>query len=294
LISGGGGCCEREVMMAVVKMFAALAVMAVLGATAWLVSELRSEAVVPQLEVLDVSGEAVPQVDPGELAFDRAVELLAMGEIPEAREKLEFVVGIYPGSASAGEARRILGELNIDDLLSTDEMEGKLVHEVVRGDTFFGIAQRYETTLDCIMHLNSLQRMDRLYPGDELVVMPLNFNVRIEVGPRRLSLMKEGRFLKAYELADAKVGGGAGGTLRTKVKQKMGIAGGRTVPVLDETYRSAGKVLVLEGRGLQIREVADVSEEEPGRGFFLRKPDMEELVLLLRVGNEVEIRYTNT
>jgi hypothetical protein len=29
--------------------------------------------------------------------------------------------------------------------------------------------------------------------------------------------------------------------------------------------------------------------EDPGKGFFLSGPDMEELALVLRVGNEVEI-----
>jgi len=280
-----------KAMMAVIKMLAALVMMAVLGATVWLVSELRSEAVVPRLEAVEVTGEGAPLVDPGELAFERAAELLAMAEVEEAREKLEFVVGVYPGSASAGEARRILGELNLDELLSTDVMDGKLVHEVERGDTFLGIAARYETTLDCIMHLNNLQRMDRLYPGDELVVMPLNFNVRVDVERRLLNLMREGRFLKVYELADVRVREGARGTVHTIVEQKMGMVGDEMVAVMHEGYRSAEKVLTLARTGLQIREVADVSEEEPGRGIYLRGPQMEELALLLRVGNEVEIRY---
>ena len=95
---------------------------------------------------------------------------MATGQFDDAREKLLFIVNFYPLSNSAAEARRLLGELNLDEILSTDVMEGKSVHTVVSGDSFLKIANKYDTTLDCIMHLNGLQRLDRLHPGDELVV----------------------------------------------------------------------------------------------------------------------------
>ena len=49
--------------------------------------------------------------------------------------------------------------------------------------------------------------------------------------------------------------------------------------------------MILDHRGLQLRESAEVDENEYGRGFFLSGTDMEELALLLRVGNEVEVRF---
>lgn len=282
-------------MMTVIKVFAALIVLAILGATAILVEKLRREAAVPKLEVLDSAEDDMPTVEPGQLAFERARELLATGQFEEAREKLEFIVGVYPGSEPAAEARRILGELNLDELLSTDVMEGKTVHEVVSGDNFTAIANAHETTLDCIMHMNGLQRMDKLYPGDELVLLPLNFNIKIDVPEKRLSLYKEGHYLKSYPLVDARTRSGAKGTLRSKIGQKIGIADGRSVsPVRFESYRNAKKVLILEHHGLQIRELREGEEDDLGRGFYLREADMEELALLLRVGNEVEVRFTNS
>lgn len=279
-------------MMAVIKVLAALGVLAVLGATAVLVEYLRGQSAVPQLEGTGKPADEMPLVDPGELAFARARELLATAQFEEAREKLEFIVGVYPVSEPADEARRILGELNLDDLLSTDVMEGKAVHTVQRGDNFTRIAKKYQTTLDCIMQMNGLQRMDKLFPGDELVVLPLNFKIKIDVGRERLSLLKEGRFLKAYGLVDARSRPGARGTLRTTVGQKIGLANGRTVsPVKLDSYRNAKKVLILAHQGLQIRESTESDGDEPGRGFYLTEPDMEELALLLRVGNEVEVRF---
>lgn len=280
--------------MTVIKILAALVVLAVLGTTAWFVNGILGEITEPQLEAQrlrdSLESAQLPDVEPDELAFGRAVELVATGQLEEAREKLLFVVNFYPGSRSAVEARRILGEINLDEILSSDFLEGKAIHQVVSGDSFLKIAARYGTTLDCIMHLNGLDRLDRLHPGDELMVMPLEFNVRIEPGLRRLTLWKEGRFVKSYDLADVR--GGSSGLKggHTTVKNKMGMVGNRVFRPVDEEYRSASKVITLEARGLQIREISEPGEEDPGRGFFLDRPDMEELALLLRVGNEVELR----
>ncbi len=279
-------------MMAVIKVLAALIVLGVLGATAILVEKLREETAVPQLETTESTDE-VPTVDPGELAFERAREFLATGQFEKAREKLEFLVGVYPSSPSSEEARRILGELNLDELLSAEEMEGKVTYFVKPGDNYTKIAVKHETTLDCIMHMNALQRMDKLYPGNELTLLRLNFNIKIDVPRKRLSLFMEGRLLKSYNLVRASTREGKG-TLRSKIGQKIGISNGRSVsPVKYQAYRNAKKVLILDHRGLQLRQAAEEDEEDPGRGFFLTEADMEELSLLLRVGNEVEVRFGN-
>ena len=278
-------------MMPVVKVLAALIVLAVLGGTAVLVERLKEESTVPRLREVKVEGSTV---EPDEIAFERAREFLATGQFEEARVKLEFIVTLYPGSPSAAEGRRILGELNLDDLLSTEVMDGKVMYTVKSGDNFTKIALKHETTLDCIMHMNGLQRMDKLYPGNELVLLPLNFNIKIDVPRKRLSLFREGHFLKAYQLLSARTRRGAKGTLRSKIGQKIGISNGsRISPVRHESYRVAQKVLILDHQGLQLREVVEADEENSGRGFFLSESDMEELALLLRVGNEVEVRFIN-
>jgi LysM repeat protein len=278
-------------MMPVVKVLAALIVLAVLGGTAVLVERLKEESTVPRLREVKVEGSTV---EPDEIAFERAREFLATGQFAEARVKLEFIVTLYPGSPSAAEGRRILGELNLDDLLSTEVMDGKVMYTVKSGDNFTKIALKHETTLDCIMHMNGLQRMDKLYPGNELVLLPLNFNIKIDVPRKRLSLFKEGHILKAYQLLSARTRRDAKGALRSKIGQKIGISNGRSIsPVRHESYRVAQKVLILDHQGLQLREVVEADEENSGRGFFLSESDMEELALLLRVGNEVEVRFTN-
>jgi len=81
-------------MMAIVKVLAALVVLGVLGATVFLVERLKEESAVPQLGDSSATLEEAPAVMPGEIAFERARELLATGQFDSAREKLEFLVGV--------------------------------------------------------------------------------------------------------------------------------------------------------------------------------------------------------
>jgi len=284
-------------VMVVIKFFAAIAVLGILGATAWYVKEVKERVATPRLEearLLDkMESDGPAEVEPSDLAFQRAVELMATRRYGEAEETLQFIVNFDPGSEAADEARRILGEMHLDRLLSAEEMDGKEIHMVERGDSFLKIAKKYRTTLDCLMHLNGLQGLDRLHPGDELLVMPLDFNLKIDVPRKRVSIWKNGKFVKAYRIARARIGRNSAGVVRAKVKNKVGYYQGRTYPTLSEHYRAASKVLTLSAGGVRIREMPGEDGEDPGRGVFLQEPDMEELVLLMRVGNEVEVRYTN-
>ena len=67
--------------MAIIKVVAAVIVMAVLAATFFLVERLREESAEPQLVAVPEIPEGVRLVKPGEIAFDRARELLATGPV---------------------------------------------------------------------------------------------------------------------------------------------------------------------------------------------------------------------
>ena len=94
-------------MMALLKFLAALVVFAVSGChRVWYVREVRDRVAVPQLEDARVAGAdarrgEAEEVEPGDLAFERAVELVATGRYEEAEEKLRFIVNFDPGSGAA-------------------------------------------------------------------------------------------------------------------------------------------------------------------------------------------------
>jgi hypothetical protein len=288
------------------KLFAALCVMAVMaftGMLAWHVAVeplggIYERLVPDPVRILGTNtsdedlarmleAPEMPDIDPGEKAFQKAHELLALGRTSEAREKITTIVNIYPGSSSAPMARRILGEINLDEILATDHMDGKQIHVVKRGDSLLGIASRHKTTIDCIMHLNSMMELPRIQPGQELVVMPLEFRLLIEPRRESVSLWDGGRFVREYPVLH--FGSAARNPRRSVISSKSAELDGRRVPPESPDYRAAQKVIVIDKPVLQIRGW-DGNDEKPAAGILLRPADMEEISLLTRVGNEVEIR----
>ncbi|MES2474570.1 MAG: LysM domain-containing protein [Verrucomicrobiota bacterium] len=288
------------------KLLAAVCVMAVMaftGALAYhiLVKPLGGvfERIVPNpIEVVGrqpdtefakmLDSAEMPDIDPGEKTFQKAHELLALGKLDEAREKLTTIINIYPTSSTAPVARRILGDMNLDEVLSTSHMAGKQVHTVKRGNSFFGIAAEHHTTLDMMMHLNNMMELGNLRPGDELVVMPLDFRILIEPERKLISIWDEGRFIRDYPILHLGVTGklAAG---KSTVGSKIARLDGKRIQPQAKAYRAAEKVIQLTKPALAISGAPEDSKEFP-HGIVLRPEDMEEVSLLIRVGNEVEIR----
>jgi hypothetical protein len=229
-----------------------------------------------------------PDIDPGEKTFQKAHELLALGKLPEAREKLTTVVQVFPSSASAPTARRIAGEMNLDELLSPSHMDGKQIHVVKRGDSYLSIAAQYKTTIDCIMCLNSMMELHRIQPRDELVVMPLDYRLLIEPRRNALSLWDDGRFIREYPIL-------AIGTSfarphpKTTILNKSGEHDGHRVLPQAKEYRSSDKVIQLAKPSIQIRGWDGIGIQ-PAGAILLSIQDIEEITLLTRTGNEVEFR----
>ncbi len=230
----------------------------------------------------------MPDIDPGEKAFQKAHEFLAMGKLPEAREKLESIVNLFPSSSSAPVARRIVGEMNLDEILSTAHMEGKKTHVVKRGDSFLGIAAQNKTTIDSIMHLNSMMELKGIQPGEEIVVMPLEFKLLIEPHRKALSVWDGARFICEYPILH--IGGTAShAPPKSQITSKFAELDAKRIQTQIKGYRGAPKVIEFAKPAVQIRGW-DGQGPKPGTGILLSIPDLEELNLLTRSGNEVEIR----
>jgi hypothetical protein len=230
----------------------------------------------------------IPAIDPGAKAFKKAHDLLALGKLDEAREKLSTIINVYPSSSKAPMARRIVGDMNLDEILSTSHMQGKLEYVVKPGNSFLGIAAEHHTTLDLIMHLNNMMELGNLQPGDELVVMPLEYRLLIDSKRKTLSIWDGGRFVSEYPIIHLGIPGGlpAG---KSKIGSKTAEAEGKRVLPQSKGYRSADKVLQISKPVLVIRGAAADSKDFP-RGIIVRPEDIEEISLLTQVGNEVEIR----
>lgn len=287
----------------IIKVVALLLVCGVIGGTIYLVKDfsgsvedLPGALMLHQREVeerLKAKAESGLKTDnePGDKAFQRAKELLAAESMLEAEEKLKYIVSFYPTAQSAAECRRILGEINLDRLLDPDWMEGKNVITVRPGDTFSRIISKNETTMDSLVHLSKLKRSDHLslHPGDKLTVMPMNLRAVIDLRKNTLTLWRGGEFIKEYPILDFSYSGRAV-KKHCKISLIRGSHEGKLYPSHAGEYVGSSKVMILSDKSLAIRGFSADSDEDPGLGFVLSHADMEELPLLLRPGNDVEIR----
>lgn len=232
------------------------------------------------------SGE-IPDFEPGDRAFQKAREYIALGKIAEGREKLMAVINVFPTSPAAPTARRIVGMMNLDEVLSPDFRTGKITYKVKSGDSHFAIAGRNETSLDMIIHLNNMMELRNLRVGDELILMPLNFRIVIETHRSSISIWDGAKFICDYPILATNGPLPAQGA--TVIAARRADLDGKIILPTSTKYRSTTKSIILKNPALQILP-HDKDDDTPPRGIFLSEADLEELFLLTRTGNTVEIR----
>lgn len=259
-----------------------------------------------------VDAAEMPDMDPGEGLHQRALELIAVGDLPAAREKLATIVNVFPSSSSAAEARRILGQMNLDEILSPAHPAGKQVHIIKAGESYLGIATQFRTTLDSIHYFNGSDGLKTLQPGEEVTVMPLDYRLVVEPQRMTLSLWDGGRFVCEYPIRrlgttnlanqtttiQAKPGQLDGRAIRTLTTRKpastakQGKARTQTAdpPAAPPPPPPAPPRKMLQLSRAPLRIAAALPDDGEAPGIFLAPEDLEELFLLTRVGNTVEIR----
>lgn len=229
----------------------------------------------------------MPDFEPGDRAFQKAHELIALGKISEGREKLMAIVNVFPSSPAAPTARRIVGQMNLDEILSSSFPEGKTMYEVKRGDSYYAIAARQDTSLDMLMYLNGMMELKNLQPGDELQTMPLNFRLLIEPQRKSVSLWDGPKFISEYpviHLEGVNLNSG-----KTTISSRRASLGNATVSPTAKNYHAASKSIQIKSPPVTIY-AHDETDDTPAIGIALSEADIEELFLLTRPGNEVEIR----
>ena len=138
------------------------------------------------------------------------------------------------------------------------------------------------------MHFNGMMELKNIQPGEELIVMPLNFRLLIEPQRKALSVWDGARFIREYPVIHLDVPGKLE-IGKTKISSKLAELNGHPVAPQSKDYRAAEKVIQIAKPSLQIRGASEATDALP-HGIILLSQDMEEISLLTRVGNEVEIR----
>lgn len=263
-------------------------------------------------EMTEIKRSDLPRMDPGMKRFEAAAEMLHAGRIPEAREALFKLIQQFPDSASCTEAKRIIGEINMDELFSSEPVPGKRDYIVQPGDSLALIASRQGTTTDMLIRMNGLMSTT-LHPGDHLTVMPLEFNLLVDASAKTVALRRvvgeKEFFFKEYHARDLRLPEGLKLPAEMEIRGKSAMLEGRALLPADARYMEADKWLPGSRTGVVLRTPPPVraipvqaqpsdgaatpretaAPPPPETGVFLSREDLEEIFILVRNGSKLYI-----
>lgn len=271
--------------------FIALVICAAGAAGAWFYWKKVMQPDIAVTRHISGKGEqTLEKPDLGKRHFDAAIKLLQDGELLSARDRLLYLMQYFPESKTYDEAKRIVGEVNLDLLISKIPLKGKGEHTVKRGEALVTIARRNETTIDYIMRTNG-KTTEFIYPDEVLTVFPLKFNVEISLDKGTVTVLDEEQFFKEYEIVDKHLPPDMRAPVATTVSEKVAWYVDRPVNFTDENYLNCSKWVRTGKIGLFIRQQVKDSDEGGSKpfGVMLAKADMEELFTILRVGANVNL-----
>ncbi len=181
----------------------ALAAACVAGAW-WACTHILGKDEVVTKQIQQMQGNKKDPPDPGLHRFDNAVNTVKNGEIATGRDELYELLRNFPASSRAPEAKRIIGEMNLDAMFSQNLNTAKKDYIVRPGDSLGLIARKNDTTVECIMRANAMMSSG-LQPGDHLFIFPHDFDMIISVSAKTLTLLRNSRFFKEYQALDVKL-----------------------------------------------------------------------------------------
>ena len=203
--------------------------------------------------------------DPGIKRFEKAVELLKADDFDAARDALYDLLRVFPQSKRAAEAKRIVGEMNMDTLFSVEKNPLKKDYIVQPGDSVGLIARKRQTTIECLMRANGLVSVN-LQPGDHLFIFPLDFELVVDLSAKTLTLLRNGALFKEYVALDVKLptnirmpapvpGAKYPSGAELTVNDKAAWVSGRRLLSTDAQFMNADKWLMANKPGFNIRSL---------------------------------------
>ncbi len=232
----------------------------------------------------------------------RAICALASNKsLEEARQKGYALLAQTKDPALTASLETLLGQLNIELILSQARMPEKEEYVVRSGDSLARIARKFKTTVDLIKKSNALQR-SMLHPGDRLRIFKGTFTLTISKSRNDLVVKVNDRFFKRYRVGTGKFGTTPTGTfvITEKIEQppwwrpdgkmipfgdKANVLGTRWMSLQATSTTNAARGYGLHGTW----EPETIGLQASAGCVRLLNSDVEELFLLVPTGTRVVI-----
>src|SRR5437867_11575690 len=200
----------------------------IFGGAAWFGynSFVKEEIAVKKEQRGEVTPAPAPDISLPE--FQAAAQLRQEGKQAEARDALVALIQKYAAGLHVEEAKDLLGEINVDILLSRTPSPEKEEYVVKPGDVLQKIANKLKTTPELIMRMNNLSGT-MLHIGEHLLISHPDFSLVIERKAKVVVLLNHGAYFKQYHVREAKLSARQPPNVTTKVAETMAWRDGRRV-----------------------------------------------------------------
>jgi LysM repeat protein len=223
-----------------------------------------------------------PTPDPGIALLEQGKQLIAKGNIDDGKRLLVSIFQNFPKSVKADEARKTIGDMNIQDFFSPQPSADKKEYIVVRGDSIARIAAKTKAAPELIFKANGLDGL-MIQPGQKFIIPSGQFSVRIFIGAQAVELLNHGEFFRWYKAIDFHLPPNLNSG-QLKVIGKEAWSGGARVAFGEKKYLGSSRWVVLSQAGITFySETAPNTPnvQKPKYGIQLAPEDMEELFALL-------------
>jgi LysM repeat protein len=276
-------------------LFVLLLAVIIFGGAAWFGYNLffKQEIAVQKEQRGEVRAEPTPDISLPE--FQAAAKLRQDGKLAEARDALTAFIQKYPTGLHVEEAKDLLGEVNIDILLSRYPSPEKQEYIVRPGDVLQKVANRVKSTPELIMRMNNLTGT-MLRIGERLLVSHPDFSLLIQRKVNVIVLLNHGSFFKQYHVREQKLAPKQPPKVTTKVAETMAFKDGKRVGFGSKEFIGSTRWIRLGAPAYTIYSVPDAArpnldQPPPPQGLGLAATDVEELSSL--VNNRTPVTITD-
>ena len=266
----------------------------IFGGAAWFGynSFVKEEIAVKKEQRGEVTQLPAPDISLPE--FQAAAQLRQEGKLAEARDALVVFIQKYPGGLHVEEAKDLLGEINVDILLSRYPSPEKTEYVVKSGDVLAKISRKLKTTPELIMRMNNMSGT-MLHIGEHLLISHPDFSIVIQRKANLVVLLNHGAFFKQYHVREAKLSPKQPSKITAKVAETMAWKDGKRIGLGSKDYLSSTRWIRLAGASAYtLYSMPDsahpnLDQPPPPVGLGLAASDVEELGSLVNNHTPVTI-----
>ena len=266
----------------------------IFGGAAWFGynSFVKEEMAVKKEQRGEVTQAPAPDISLPE--FQAAAQLRQEGKLAEARDALVVFIQKYPGGLHVEEAKDLLGEINVDILLSRYPSPEKTEYVVKSGDVLAKISRKLKTTPELIMRMNNMSGT-MLHIGEHLLISHPDFSIVIQRKANLVVLLNHGAFFKQYHVREAKLSPKQPSKTTAKVAETMAWKDGKRIGLGSKDYIGSTRWIRLAGASAYtLYSMPDsahpnLDQPPPPVGLGLAASDVEELSSLVNNRTPVTI-----